>query len=45
MSIPLYVLDRIEGFNLVCSGFQVPSRTVHPVGSCILLNNFPLQAK
>ena len=34
-SIPVYVLDRIEGFHLNCSGFQVPSRWVHPVGSCI----------
>ena len=23
---------------LVCSGFQVPSRTVHPVGSCIRIS-------
>ena len=35
MSILLYVFDRIEGFNLICFGFQVPSRWVHPVGSCI----------
>ena len=35
MSILLYVLDRIKGFYLNCSGFQVLSRWVHPVGSCI----------
>ena len=31
--VSLYVLDRNEGFNLACSGFQVPSRRGHPFGS------------
>ena len=30
VSVPLYVLDRNEGFNLFFSGFRVPSRWGHP---------------
>ena len=29
--VPLFVLDRNEGFNLNCSWVQVPSRWGHPV--------------
>ena len=30
VSVPLYVLDRNEGFNLFFSEFRVPSRWGHP---------------
>ena len=33
--VSLYVLDRSEGFNLACSGLQVPSRWGHPFGSSL----------
>ena len=43
--VSLYVLDRNECCHLACSGFHVPSRWGHPLGSSIRIHTFSIGSK